>query len=291
MSQDLKILQINTNHSLHSANLLLVTAGELKIDIICVSDPYIHSDILLNPPHNIKSFSSISLGAIILIYNPNIVYNFKFKTHSSVLIDINFNNTNFSLCSSYLRPHENITTQLKEFSKIDFLGCNYLLTGDFNGRSPLWGSADEETRGKHIAQFITQNNLILINKKEQGPSFQNNQSGKGNPDFTLSTPTLLNLIQNWKILDNDSGSDHQYILTTLNSSAGGSGDFYFKTKYPLTRFILEFTKFSKSLQKEIDSAADIDQINSAYQNLIKTVLKCAFKNIKKKPKDHSKNFN
>jgi hypothetical protein len=41
-----------------------------------------------------------------------------------------------------------------------------LLTGDFNAHNSLWGCADTNGKGLEVANFLLQNNLCLLNKKE-----------------------------------------------------------------------------------------------------------------------------
>ena len=45
------------------------------------------------------------------------------------------------------------------------LPAPFILLGDFNGHSPLWGSRDLNDKGKKIENFINRHDLCLFNDK------------------------------------------------------------------------------------------------------------------------------
>ena len=48
---------------------------------------------------------------------------------------------------------------------------NHLITGDFNGHSPAWGYDNTDPRGEEIQDWMMDNQLILINKPTDTPSY------------------------------------------------------------------------------------------------------------------------
>ena len=66
----------------------------------------------------------------------------------------------FYLYSSFLYlKTEHLDSLLKQ------LPSPYLLLGDFNGHSILWGNKENNSRGELIENFITNNDICLMNDK------------------------------------------------------------------------------------------------------------------------------
>ena len=81
-----------------------------------------------------------------------------------------------------------------------------MLLGDFNGHNVLWGSKDNDPRGDLIEDFITQNDICLMNDKSN--TFLD--SGKGTLsalDLSLCHPSLY-LDFDWSVCEDQHGSDH-----------------------------------------------------------------------------------
>ena len=81
-----------------------------------------------------------------------------------------------------------------------------MLLGDFNGHNVLWGSKDNDDRGELIEDFITKNDICLMNDKSN--TFLD--SGKGTfsaLDLSLCHPSLY-LDFDWSVCEDQHGSDH-----------------------------------------------------------------------------------
>ena len=81
-----------------------------------------------------------------------------------------------------------------------------MLLGDFNGHNVLWGSKNKEHRGELIEDFITKNDICLMNDKSN--TFLD--SGKGTLsalDLSLCHPSLY-LDFDWSVCEDQHGSDH-----------------------------------------------------------------------------------
>ena len=67
-----------------------------------------------------------------------------------------------TICSLYLPPHFNPT--LKDLKNlIHQLPTPFLLVGDFNAHSPLWGGTSTNTKGKLLEDILLQCHLCLFN--------------------------------------------------------------------------------------------------------------------------------
>ena len=81
-----------------------------------------------------------------------------------------------------------------------------MLLGDFNGHNVLWGGNDNDHRGELIEDFITKNDICLMNDKSN--TFLD--SGKGTLsalDLSLCHPSLY-LDFDWSVCEDQHGSDH-----------------------------------------------------------------------------------
>ena len=110
-----------------------------------------------------------------------------------------------NLCSVYIPPSFALRSEHLN-SLLQQLPSPYMLLGDFNGHNVLWGSKDNDHRGELIEDFITKNNICLMNDKSN--TFLD--SGKGTLsalDLSLCY-TSLYLDFDWSVCEHQHGSDH-----------------------------------------------------------------------------------
>jgi len=74
----------------------------------------------------------------------------------------------------------------------------------------LWHDKLTNTRGRIIEEFITSNQLYILNEESCKTTFRN-RLGTSNIDLTIISPQLLNSITGWVISDQESASDHSII--------------------------------------------------------------------------------
>lgn len=119
-----------------------------------------------------------------------------------------------TICSLYIPPHYQLHRRDLE-SLIDELPEPYLILGDFNAHSSLWGDSRCDARGRVIEQLLFSSGACLLNTKE--PTYFNlaNKSYSA-IDLSILSPTLLPYFK-WNVLNNPYGSDHfPIILSTPN---------------------------------------------------------------------------
>ena len=66
------------------------------------------------------------------------------------------------MASVYVPPSETLN-ELAFDRMIKSFSARYLVLGDFNGHSYLWGANQENERGKAVEHLIDSHNLILLN--------------------------------------------------------------------------------------------------------------------------------
>ncbi|XP_074036343.1 uncharacterized protein [Leptinotarsa decemlineata] len=96
-----------------------------------------------------------------------------------------------------------------------------IITGDFNAKSPEWGMNFSDARGHKMTEWIAANNLIVVNHGEK-PTFVH-QSYGSILDLTISTENIRPLITQWNVLDDESLSDHRYIIFEVRNDRSVAG--------------------------------------------------------------------
>ena len=106
---------------------------------------------------------------------------------------------------------EHLDTLLKQ------LPSPYILVGDFNGHNILWGCKDNNPKGNIIEDFITKNDLCLMNDKTH--TYLHPATGKfSSLDLSICHPSLL-LDFDWTVSEDQHGSDHfPVIIESVNNS-------------------------------------------------------------------------
>ena len=121
-----------------------------------------------------------------------------------------------TVCSLYLHPPTPVSSRAigKLLSQ---LPAPFLLLGDFNAHSPLWGDPREDQRGRMIEKVISDHDLILLNTGESTflHSAYNTSSAI---DLSITSPSLA-LELKWQVHDDFCGSDHHpLIISSLNNA-------------------------------------------------------------------------
>jgi hypothetical protein len=71
----------------------------------------------------------------------------------------------FTICSVYLAPRTAVSLAYLQDLLLQLL-ARLLLLGDFNAQHHLWGSVDEDERGRVIETLISRGNLVVLNVVE-----------------------------------------------------------------------------------------------------------------------------
>lgn len=132
---------------------------------------------------------------------------------------------NILVCCCYLSPNlpraelEGILDDLlNKLQRTNYQGK--LILGDFNAKSPLWGSIRKNTRGNLIEEWASSLNLILLNEGNEDTCVRS--QGASIVDLTWCSHSLMGKIYDWRVDRwTESLSDHRYI--TMSYDEEGSG--------------------------------------------------------------------
>lgn len=97
------------------------------------------------------------------------------------------------------------------------LGRNkIIIAGDFNAKSVLWFNKETDEKEEKLEEFIYENDLILINKDGNPPTFWT-INGSSNIDITLTTKDMRQLIESWEVKDSWTNSNHSCIYFEIKN--------------------------------------------------------------------------
>ena len=92
---------------------------------------------------------------------------------------------------------------------------NWIITGDFNSHSPSWGYRELNRKGEDLEDWTSSNQLILINKPEDLPTFYSRVwRTTTTPDLAFATDDIHS-ISNREVSTQLGGSDHRPVIITI----------------------------------------------------------------------------
>ncbi|XP_033228888.1 uncharacterized protein LOC117180499 [Belonocnema kinseyi] len=121
--------------------------------------------------------------------------------------------TLFTIYSCYASPNkkvEELEALLQQIANcIRTRGDEAIVAGDFNAQSTQWGMKRTDGRGRIVTEWLAQNDLIVKNKGEN-PTFVR-KNYRSILDLTIATTQIGKKIHQWKVSEEESLSDHNYV--------------------------------------------------------------------------------
>ena len=215
MGSKYKIIQWNCRGVKPRFEELLLLLSLLRPSVFCLQETFLKpNDTLTLKGFNVYNHIHLdcvraSGGSSLLVHSTLPQRQIKLKTDlQAVAVSVTLEKE-ITFCSVYITPSyllksEQLTSLLQQ------LPSPYMLVGDFNGHNVLWGCNDNDPRGELIEDFITKNDICLMNDKSNTYL----DSGKGtfsSLDLSLCHPSLY-LDYDWSVCEDQRGSDHFPIL-------------------------------------------------------------------------------
>ncbi|XP_058802276.1 uncharacterized protein LOC131670577 [Phymastichus coffea] len=88
---------------------------------------------------------------------------------------------------------------------------NTIAAGYFNARAIEWGMPTTNRRGQLLLELAARLELVVVNEGKTA-TFRRPRWGQSIPHVTLATDRLLTRIRGWKVIEEYTASDHQYII-------------------------------------------------------------------------------
>ena len=115
--------------------------------------------------------------------------------------------------------------------------------GDFNGKSPQWGSPTSDMRGEYWIDWIAASDMVVHNDGRI-PTWSRGRS-ESYIDITCSTQKIASHIKEWEVSMEESLSDHRHIFFQIagikKQDNRGKGK----------KFLLDRRRFRTNLEREM----------------------------------------
>lgn len=205
----INILQANMQRSRIADLLLDQLARELEPDLLLISEQYKNRDPL--------SWYADELGtAAIWVPDPVRVpvseygcgRGFVWVRHKGI-----------TFISVYLTPNEPIAHFLEKLHSLEDLVMNatggVVMGGDFNARALEWGMPSPDARGNYIMEMTSRTGLLVLNVGRT-PTFRRPGCSGSIPDISFATEQIVPLVEGWRVIEDYTGSDHQYVVFAVS---------------------------------------------------------------------------
>lgn len=203
----MNVLQGNLHRSRVAHNLLSQLVLELKIDLLLLSEQY-------RDRQGSRWYEDTLGTAAIWVPNTNILIRGHGAGRGYVWVEC----SQVTFVSCYFTPNSSAAEFQDNLNQMEdtlrTLGKVIIVGGDFNARSVEWGMQSTDSRGRRILEMAARIGLEVANLGNT-PTFRRPGYQQTIPDITFATGNLMRDVQRWRVLEDFTGSDHQYIAFSL----------------------------------------------------------------------------
>jgi ribonuclease HI len=227
-----------------------------------------------------------TVKAVIVVFDHDldIIQYPQLTTNNIVVVGIRTRAWTITLVSYYFEPDQPIGPYLDHLRKVEVIAGskNLLIGGDANSKSTWWGSPNEDSRGEQMSGALEEMNLHILNDGHI-PTFDTIRGQtrySSYVDVTACTTDILGLVDDWRVEENLTSSDHNGILFEIklrkshgiivkrttrifNTKKANWGQFHVK----LTQFMQDRQLTLQTLET-IQNSDEIDKTVNAYTEAI-----------------------
>ena len=207
----------------------------------------------------LESMDRVHGGVILCVKNSIMHSEINLQTNlQAIAISLHFQKKILTLCCLYLPP--NLVIQKQNIDEIiNQLPLPFLILGDFNSHSPLWGCNYVNSKGKIIEQILEQDDISLFNINEP-THFSSAHNSWSSIDLIIGSSALGDSLRIFH--DNDmAGSDHVPMLIQFNDPSLPSNlNMNLPAKWNFKKANWQIFKELCSNLPEIDFNQNIDTI-------------------------------
>ena len=268
------ILQWNIrglNCNVHELSLLL---KDINSNVICLSETKLSENQSFSLKgysayHNIYTEGEIACGgASILVKKATLHKVIPIKTSLQAIAVRATLHRPITICSLYLPPSSKPSRRDLE-NLLEQLPAPFLLVGDFNARSPMWGNPDTNRKGNMVEDFLLKNNVCLLN--DCSHTHLDSSTGKTSSlDLSICDPEIQSDFS-WSVSEDLYGSDHFPIFISPITIP--------KTCLPQKWNFkkADWTAFSADCEKQLNLQSEV----SSYESFTERLLSICDKHIPK----------
>jgi len=225
---ELIIAQVNAQRSAAVAADIRVPMVNSNIDILCIQEPYSSNGRVRGcfdlKARVIQPYEGIPMVALIIVNNPELdILQLNMEGSSHVIaVQVVTELHEFYLVSAYFQFSHPVEPYLVTLDKCvrnirhNNINSQIIICADVNALSTSWFSRTTDERGDRVDEFITANNLVVLNQASSFTTYAS-PSGTSNIDVTLATSEISRRICNWRISPDMTVSDHNAIFFKVTS--------------------------------------------------------------------------
>ncbi|GBM63902.1 Putative protein in type-1 retrotransposable element R1DM [Araneus ventricosus] len=274
--KELKFVQVNLHHAKAATYNLMERAKEQHISVACAQEMHQVRSRTVGIPAMYKSYTSLrdTLKAGIIIFQQDISVMKMCATKNAVAVIISYRNLNLLVVSVYCPPSEDLSDSLQDIeSCLQHPYDRVIIAGDFNSKSPVWGSDVEDERGRELLEFVLSKGLTVVNEENIITTFEGSR-GKSWVDITISDPHIYEHIFKWRVDLEPTASDHNSISFSLYTGKSKKS-----CRFHLNN--INTLKFRNLISKELSSRelSHSEDIDLAVDGLIHTITAACQKSV------------
>ena len=145
-------------------------------------------------------------GVALMVHNSVPSYPYRLRTDlQAVAVTVDFRQFKTTIVSLYIPQDENLPADSLQ-NMIQQLPTNFLILGDLNTHSTVWGSPFTNSRGRRLEDIIHRNKICILN--DGSPTHITLPSGSTSAiDMSLSSAAVADRFR-WRTHMSPCGSDH-----------------------------------------------------------------------------------
>ena len=203
-------------------------------------------------------------GVMTLINTAYAYYKINIVTDlEAVAIRINISKP-ITICNIYITPEERLNRQQLN-NLISQLPRPYIIVGDFNARSPVWGDTLVNAHGGVVEDILHTTNVCILNTGAH--THLHKQTGITTAiDLALASPETMPEVE-WNVEQDTFGSNHFPCLINFNQGVVGNNihSIRFKLNQANWNLFKQMTYIDENIYINI---GDIDEVVDIFYNLI-----------------------
>lgn len=286
----LKLGQINLQNNKTATANLIKDLIENNYIAACIQDAYLVDSRPYGIPSSTSCYSSGSKNCHILIFRDNLKPIQILQNINSVFVNLELIEGILTLGCQYSPPSANLSEDLQEWTVIPGSSADFLLLGDLNAHSVLWGYPSDNVKGHQLLTFMHTKHLISVNDPHSLPTFESTHLQCW-PGITLSSTSQFPKIKFWEVDRDLQYGDHRLISIYLDSTLLQLPKRRFRTKNVC------LNKFDKLVLKDLQdrnlfqSIIDKGDFDKDYEKFLNLLLIVCGKTLKKKNTSFTPKFN
>ena len=290
-----RFIQWNMGKRVHAFHYLATIIGSEDIDIVAIQEPALCRNRPKIMPNGRMFYEGLNPRACIWVstkminqsecikltefsFDDQAVIKLKIKLHGGsvkelIIASIYFPGPN----DSRVNNHSVVSDKMKKLiSKCKLDRIEIILSADANAHNAVWGSRTECTRGRSLLEYITTNDLQILNVGNR-PTFSS--AGHNSLiDITLSSLNISRRVEMWRVDGGETFSDHKIIRFEIRTEKLEPEKFRPKKKTDWVGYRETLKRLLRTPCRSIYNANELDKEAS---KLTKCIIKAFHENCRK----------